>query len=214
VLLAFDSQGLIALAKQYQAVVELVPRVGDYVSVGEPLFRVYQSDAIDQEQLLRTVALGPERTLQQDPRFAFRIILDIACKALSPAINDPTTGVIAIDQLHRMLRWVGGRKLLSGSLADSSGQVRFIYSTPAWEDFVWIATAEMRHYGGDSIRVCQRLRSMLENLIQVLPPARRPPLEMHLRLLNETVERKFPLAEDRNRIRAGRSIGNGAAADA
>ena len=54
------------------------------------------------------VALGPERTLEQDPLFAFRIIADIGLKALSPAINDPTTGVLAIDQLHRLLRWSEG----------------------------------------------------------------------------------------------------------
>ena len=50
------------------------------------------------------VAFGPERTMEQDPLFAFRIIADIALKALSPAINDPTTGVLALDQLHRLLR--------------------------------------------------------------------------------------------------------------
>jgi uncharacterized membrane protein len=109
---------------------------------------------------------------------------------------------------------VGSRKLLSGTLADASGQIRLVFPTPAWEDFVWLATAEMRHYGGDSMRVCQRLRSMLEHLIQTMPAARRPPLEMQLRLLNETVEQKFPLAADRNLIRTGCALGNGAAADA
>ena len=48
--------------------------------------------------------------MEQDPTFAFRIIVDIALKALSPAINDPTTAVIAIDQLHRLLRKAGNRE--------------------------------------------------------------------------------------------------------
>ena len=49
--------------------------------------------------------------MDRDPTFAFRIVIDIALKALSPAINDPTTAVLAIDQLHRMLRLVGKRQL-------------------------------------------------------------------------------------------------------
>ena len=49
--------------------------------------------------------------MEQDPLFGFRIIVDIALKALSPAINDPTTGVLALDQIHRLLRVVGKRRL-------------------------------------------------------------------------------------------------------
>ena len=61
-----------------------------------------------------SVALSQERTLEQDPMYAFRIIVDIASKALSPAINDPTTAVLAIDQIHHLLRDVGGRYLAEG----------------------------------------------------------------------------------------------------
>jgi uncharacterized membrane protein len=49
--------------------------------------------------------------MEQDPTFAFRIVVDIALRALTTAINDPTTAVLAIDQLHRMLRAVGKRSL-------------------------------------------------------------------------------------------------------
>ena len=48
--------------------------------------------------------MGLERTIEQDPTFAFRVIVDIAVKALSSAINDPTTAVLSLDQLHRLLR--------------------------------------------------------------------------------------------------------------
>ncbi|HEX3357037.1 MAG TPA: DUF2254 domain-containing protein [Tepidisphaeraceae bacterium] len=214
VLLAFDSAGLVSLAQKHEAVIELVPMVGDPVAVGEPLFRMYGSDSIDPRQLRRMVALGPERTLEQDPRLAFRIILDIACKALSPAINDPTTAVLAIDQIHRLFRWVGGRQLLSGALKDSTGSVRLVFPTPSWEDFVWLGTAELRQYGADSIRVCQRMHAMFEHLIQNLPQARRSVLERHLRLLDQTVERKFCEPEDRERIRTGTLGRNGSSADA
>jgi len=122
--------------------------------------------------------------------------------------------VLALDQVHRLLRCVGGRKLLQGAQRDASGAVRLIFSTPTWDDFVWLATAEIRHYGSDTMRICQRLRAMLEHLIQTLPSARRPALEVHLRLLNQTIDRKFVEPEDCIRVRSGNPQSNGAAPDA
>ena len=72
--------------------------------------------------------------MDQDPTFAFRIAVDVALKALSPAINDPTTAVLAMDQLHRMLRTVGKRHLRTDELLDRSGQIRVIFRTPNWDE--------------------------------------------------------------------------------
>ena len=79
--------------------------------------------------------------------FAFRILVDIALKALSAAINDPTTAVLAIDQLHRLLRMVGKRSLAREEILDRSGRVRVILRTPNWEDFVHISFREIRQCG-------------------------------------------------------------------
>ena len=108
-----------------------MPQVGDFVARGEPLFRLYSGAvAIDDRKLRTAAVLGPERTLEQDLTFAFRILVDIAIKALSPAINDPTTAVLALDQLHRLLRMVGERNLRNESISDSGGQLRAILRTP------------------------------------------------------------------------------------
>jgi uncharacterized membrane protein len=88
--------------------------------------------------------LGPERTLDQDSLFAFRILVDIANKALSAAINDPTTAVLTIDQLHRLLRLVGKRNLRNERVTDEVGQLRLILPTPNWEDFINIVYCEIR----------------------------------------------------------------------
>ena len=85
---------------------------------------------------MRCLALDRERTMEQDPEFAFRIIVDIAAKALSPAINDPTTAVLALDQIHYLLKEVGMRRLDTGVVKDRSGHVRLVYGTQDWEDFV------------------------------------------------------------------------------
>jgi uncharacterized membrane protein len=192
VVLAFDSSGLMKLAEQANCLIELVPQVGDFVAAGDPLFRIFEGgESISVERLRNSVALGPERTLEQDPTYAFRIIVDIASKALSPAINDPTTAVLAIDQIHHLLRNVGSRSLASGRETDSRGDLRLVYRTPDWEDFVHLAVTEIRQYGGDSIQIMRRLRAMLENLVQTLPERRAPMLRLEMDLLRASAKRMF-----------------------
>jgi uncharacterized membrane protein len=197
VLLAFDPQGLVRLAQQTGCTIELVPQVGDFVAAGNSLFRILGGQGGPSATALgQLVALGQERTLEQDPAFAFRIIVDVASKALSPAINDPTTAVLAIDQLHYLLRSVGGRHLDEGVMHDRSGSLRLVYRTPDWEDFVYLAVTEIRQFGGASIQVARRLRAMLENLTEVLPTERTALLRRELTLLNRSTARCFPEPED------------------
>jgi uncharacterized membrane protein len=197
VLLAFDMKGLLSLAERAGCVIELVPQVGDFVAAGDPLFRIYQGvKNLPEVALCNSVALGQERTPEQDPMFAFRIIVDIASKALSPAINDPTTAVLAIDQIHHLLREVGSRYLAEGCEVDVNGRVCFVYRTPNWDDFVHLAVTEVRQYGRDSIQVMRRLRAMLENLIETLPDRRAPLLHRELGLLKTSSKRMFPDPDD------------------
>jgi len=197
VVLAFDRRGLVALARNSNCLIELVPEVGDFVAAGDPLFRIYDGgQEIPADQLHKSVALGQERTLEQDPMYAFRIIVDIACKALSPAINDPTTATLAIDQLHHLLRAVGSRNLAEGQVLDKDSQIRLVYRTPDWEDFVHLAVTEIRQYGRESIQIMRRLRAMLENLIQTLPRRRAPLLQLELNLLVSSSKRMFPDVDD------------------
>jgi uncharacterized membrane protein len=199
VVLAFDIPGIVSLAQRADCVVEMVPQVGDFVAAGDPLFRIYQrgkspppADALDS-----SVAVGQERTLEQDPAFAFRMIVDIASKGLSPAINDPTTAVLAVDQIHHLLRNVGSRRLDDGRVCDAAGCVRLFYRTPDWEDYVQLAVTEIRQFGGSSIQIARRMRAMLENLIQTLPPERTLLLREELALLRRSAERYFTEPADR-----------------
>jgi uncharacterized membrane protein len=200
VLMAFGLAQLDRLARGADAVIELVPQVGDSLSPGDPLFRVYGgARPVPPGALRGCVAVGTERTLEQDPRFAFRILVDIANKALSPAINDPTTAVLALDQIDSLLSCLGRRRLDEGASRDAAGRVRVVYGTPDWPDFVTLAVSEIRHYGEGSIQVSRRLRAMLENLIRELPEDRRPPLQGELALLQSAIRRAFPDEADRQR---------------
>jgi uncharacterized membrane protein len=197
VVLAFDVQGLVSLARRADCVLEMVPQVGDFIAAGDPLFRIYQGGVdLSPDALRQSVAIGNERTLEQDPTFAFRIIVDIASKGLSPAINDPTTAVLALDQIHHLLRNVGGRLLADGRVRDAGGRLRLVYPTPDWEDFVQLAITEIRHFGGTSIQIARRLRAMLENLIQTLPESRAALLREELQLLHRSAQRFFKEPED------------------
>ena len=210
VVLAFDVAGLAELARRADCLIEFVPQVGDFVTTGDPLFRLYHGGgAITDDQLDQSVATGPERTMEQDPEFAFRIIVDIAAKALSPAINDPTTAVLALDQIHRLLRTVAKRQLDTGRVHDAAGTLRLAYRTPDWEDFVSLAVTEIRQFGRDSIQIARRMRAMLENLIEVVPPQLATPLRAELDLLSRGVERDFRDPEDRARAASGDSLGVG-----
>jgi uncharacterized membrane protein len=197
IVIAMHLEGLVVQARNANGIIEFIPQVGDFVAVDEPLFRLYGgADAIDDRQLRAEVAFGSERTIEQDPTFAFRILVDIAIKALSPAINDPTTAVLALDQLQRLLRRVGLKHLRSEEICDTAGEVRLILRTPNWEEFVQLACTEIRHFGVSSVQIMRRMRSMLENLIQSLPPHRHPELNLQLELLDRTIQGFYTFPED------------------
>jgi uncharacterized membrane protein len=197
VVLAFDDEGLLSLARRADCLIELLPQVGDHVAAGDPLFRIFPGSAtLPAEALRQSVAVGQERTPEQDPTLAFRIMVDIASKALSPAINDPTTAVLALDQIHSLLRKVGNRRLADGHVGDTTGHLRLVYRTPDWEDFVRLAVTEIRQFGHASIQIARRLRAMMENLILTLPEARATLLRQELVLLQRSSERSFAEPED------------------
>jgi len=212
--LAFDMKGLVSLAERYDCLIELVPEVGQFVAEGDPLFRVYGGqDGLSDTVLRNSIAKGSERTPEQDPLFAFRILVDIASKALSPAINDPTTAVLALDQIHHLLRDVGKRHLGDGRATDKSGKIRLVYRRPNWEDFVQLATTEIRHYGRDSIQVQRRLRAMLEDLIETLLPRRAPILNDEMALLRSSTKRTFHDLADQTLAETGDLQGIGGSYD-
>ena len=212
VVLAVNIPGLVKLAREADGIIEFVPQVGDFLALDEPLYLFYgRPGALVGHRLQDAVLLGTERTVEQDPTFAFRILVDIAIKALSPAINDPTTAVLALDQLHRMLRVVGWRALRGENVRDHAGDVRLIFRTPNWEDYVHLACAEIRMFGASSVQIMRRMRSMLENLLKTLPPHRHGELRQQLELLDRTIDTAYAFPEDRALARIADPQGLGGA---
>ena len=217
IVLAVDLNSLVGEACRVDGVIAFVPRVGDFVAVGDPLFLLHEGAAAiheTAEQKLRgSVAFGPERTIEQDSTFAFRVIVDIAIKALSKAINDPTTAVLAIDQLHRLLRKVGQRHLHDDQIGDANGQLRVLFHTPNWEDFVQLACREIRLYGAENFQIARRLRAMIDNLVKSLPEGRRWALVEERDLLDRAIEKLYLLPEDAALARIPDSQGLGGSSE-
>ena len=174
VLFALDAPGLVEIAQRADCTIELVPGIGDFIATGDTLFRFRGRAAIaaETEELYRAVQVRYEQTVEQDPLFGFRIMVDIALKALSPAINDPGTAVEVIDRLQHLLNLLGHRQLDSGIVRDVSGVVRLKYRTPQWDDFIALSVAEVRASAGESPQVHRRLRAMLAQLVRTLPEPR------------------------------------------
>lgn len=198
ILQSVDARGLVKMARDSDVVLELVPPIGDLIAWKVPLFRVHgESAGIDDERLQRSVAVGDERTMRQDPAFVFRLLADISSKALSPGVNDPTTSAQALDQIEILLRLLAGRRLTPGVLRDEAGQVRFHYQTPSWEDFLSIALDETRFFGEGSVQITRRLRALLEDLHAAVPPYRQPAIEAHLAMLESSIGRSYSEAAER-----------------
>jgi uncharacterized membrane protein len=188
---AFDERAVVALAAAAGAEIRFVPAIGDFLATGATLASVTGA-APDPAALARLVRVGPVRTLEQDPAYGLRVLVDIAIRALSPAVNDPTSAVQALDQLDDVLHRLVGRSLGDGRLLDAAGTVRVRYPAPRWDAFVALAFDEILLYGGGSLQVARRLQALLRDLLAIAPPARREPLTARLAVLDRMARRELP----------------------
>jgi uncharacterized membrane protein len=197
VIQAVRTAQLVRLAKESGAVIEMIADVGDTVLELTPLMRVYQArQALDEAALKAAIEIGDERTFEQDPKYAVRILVDIAIKALSPAINDPTTAVQALDQIEDLLIRLGRRQLDIGDYRDDQGALRLIVPFPTWDDFMRLALDEIRYCGASSVQVMRRMNALIDNLIEVLPAERHAALRRWEKRLKDTVRRTFADKEE------------------
>ena len=195
---SFDIDDLVRQAQQAGAVIVMACGVGDTLVENTPLLRVHGTKTVlPESDLVRAIHFGFERTWEQDPKYPIRLLVDIAIKALSPAINDPTTAVQAIDQIEDLLRRLGGRDLDAGYAFDADSDLRLIFPMPRWEDYLVLAFDEIRHYGADSVQVVRRLRSALVGLADtVADDTRIGAVERYLKQLDLTVDHSILNADD------------------
>jgi uncharacterized membrane protein len=187
-----DVPGLVVQAVKHDALFVLPHAVGDFVQRNGVLIEAFGNrTALSDGQLAGYIAVGPERAVERDPAFALRVLVDIAIKGLSPAINDPTTATHAIDRIEDLLVDLAGRDLERSVVRDHQGTPRVILDSPTWDDFLRLGVSEIRLYGASSVQTARRLGALLESLMEAAPPHRKPPIHRQLRLLERNVREHF-----------------------
>lgn len=196
---AVDLQGIVAYAIRHDLVCVIPHTIGDFVTAGGPLMVLHgEPREADVRRLRGMIALGAERTIEQDAAFAIRIIVDIAIRALSPAVNDPTTATQMLNHLGVLLAALGARDLPDRhTWRDTAGEPRLVVPTRSWEDYLVLGCSEIRAYGVASMQVSRRMRALLEDLDATVTPTNRPAVRRELASLDRAVARGFPEAVDR-----------------
>ncbi|WP_144299729.1 DUF2254 domain-containing protein [Elioraea rosea] len=187
-----DIAALVGLAEAADGCIVMACSVGDTLNEGEPILFLHgAAGPIAEARLRKAVCLGRERTVEQDPKYPIRLLVDIAIKALSPAINDPTTAVQAIDQVEDLLRRLARHDPEIGRFAGSSGAARLVILMPTWDDYLSLALDEIRMFGAGSIQVLRRLRHTLMGLARMLgsDDPRAASVALYLRHLDGFIER-------------------------
>ncbi|WP_128979688.1 DUF2254 domain-containing protein [Streptomyces roseicoloratus] len=188
----------VRVARRHGLVLRVLPRTGDFVVPGTPVLAVYGGPA--PKGLGTSVSVGIERTFHQDLGFGLRQLSDIGLRALSPAVNDPTTAVQCLDRIVQFLAALAHRPLGAVEYRegrDGRGPVRLVQDVPEWADLVDLGFAEMRGAAGSSPQVSRRMLAGLDDLLSMVPEERREPLLRHRALLVELVELTVPAAADR-----------------
>ncbi|MEU6123709.1 DUF2254 domain-containing protein [Streptomyces sp. NPDC047123] len=184
-------------ARRQGVVLRLIPRIGDFVVPGTPVFTVHGGAAPSRHALGYTVSVGVERTFHQDLGFGLRQLSDIALRALSPAVNDPTTAVQALDRIVQFLASIAPYPLGALGHRDRRGALRLVQSVPDWTALVDLGFAEIRGCALGNPQVIRRMLAGLDDLLLLAPEERRAPLLRHRGLLTQAVERSVPEAADR-----------------
>ncbi|HEY1627549.1 MAG TPA: DUF2254 domain-containing protein [Streptosporangiaceae bacterium] len=192
---SFNELRSVRTAGKFGATIRFVPAVGDFVVTGAVL-----ATGTGERTCVRAVRglvrVGAVRTLEQDPAYGLRMLVDIAIRALSPAVNDPTSAIQALDQIDDVLTRLAGRSLGDGRLHDESGRVVVSYPAPTWDAFLSLGIDEILLYGSGSLQITRRLRALLDDLRAVTPPARWPAIDVKLAALRRAVRRAFPDKDD------------------
>ncbi|WP_326653770.1 MULTISPECIES: DUF2254 domain-containing protein [unclassified Streptomyces] len=187
---------LVRVAGRHGVVLRLIPRIGDYVVPGMPVLAVH-GEGWPRQALRSAVSVGVERSFHQDLGFGLRQLSDIALRALSPAVNDPTTAVQCLDRIVQFLAAVVRMPLGAVQHRDRQGDVRLVQDVPGWTDLVDLGLAEVRLYAPGHPQVTRRLVAGIDDLLLLTPQERREPLLRHRTLLVQAVERTVPEAAER-----------------
>jgi uncharacterized membrane protein len=180
VLQTLDVSRLVRLAERENARIHLCVVPGQTISDQELVAIVHGARNLADREVLEALRVGSERTFDQDPALALRLLADIALRALSAAINDPTTAVQTLDAIADLLGILVRRDLGAKVVDGADRTPRVVLRLPTWDDYVSVALDEIIGMESGSVQVRRRVGRLLENLAAVAPPQHRGPVEARL----------------------------------
>ncbi len=180
-----DVPRVLRAAEHAETVVEFKVGSGEMIAGGATVAVVRgHAEAELEREILKAVTVGEERTFEQDPALALRLLADIALRALSPAVNDPTTAVQALDAMDGLLRTLATRDLSVEHVPGSDGTIRVALVLPTWHDYLAVALDEIIALPALSANVSRRILKLLDELEAIAPPSRRSALEARRRQIH------------------------------
>lgn len=200
-----DLPGLVRLASERRMTLRMEVGVGEFAACDRALVSVHGVAAVD-DRLVRAIngrfAIDAYRTVDQDPGFGVRQLVDIAVKALSPGINDTTTAVTAVDYLSQILCSLAGRRF-EASRHFADGELRVIARTTGFEHFVTHAFEQIVENAEDDQAVIARLLASLERIAEtVTDPDRLRALDVQAQAVEELAVRSVRTRHVRERLEA------------
>ena len=175
---AIDEERLLEHAAGQGDRLRLLAGIGEYIVRDAPILALDDgdgaADTVAAEGLSDAIRVGPERTMSQDPGFGFRQLVDVALRALSPSLNDPTTANQVIDQLHDLLRHLLTREIAAPRRVRNEAGASIVIPAPDWDAFVVSAVDEIHDASASMPQVRTHLRAMLASLTDAASPGRQP----------------------------------------
>lgn len=210
-----DRSALIELAHDEDIVIAGLHPVGASVIQGTPLARwwdlhpperrVDESPDERRSRIDRRIAgahlTDYERTPSQDLGFGLRQLVDVAVKALSPGVNDPTTAVHALSHIAAILRSIAELPVEPAALIDEDGVARLIQRGQDYDDLVEVALAQPRRYGADDPDVAARLYGLLAEVAYRSPARHHRTIRTQCRRLDASVRAATYDRVERTRMR-------------
>ncbi|MFD9378051.1 DUF2254 family protein [Streptomyces sp. NPDC059999] len=192
VLQRIDMATLVDLAREHDSAVAFRVAPGATLTAGTVLAEV-TADGPTDAALRAALTAGVERSFVQDPELPFRLLADIALRALSPAVNDPATAVEALDRLEDLLTRLAGRDLEIGGFDDPAGRLRVSVPVPDWDHYVRTAVDDVLFATAGSPMALRRMRDLLHGLSERVPEHRRAVLRDRLQWVERTGSEAYPL---------------------
>jgi uncharacterized membrane protein len=199
-------EAFLPLASRHGVSVALRHRVGEHVITGTPLALMWApsaTDAVPDAQMFSralndVIHIGFERTLQQDITFGMRQLVDVACKALSPAINDPYSAVQAIDHLSVIFCAMAVRPLGDDVARDAKSGSMVLVPGRRFGEYLAVLCGMIRRYGASEPIVCLALLRLLSSCAALIgdDPVRRSAIEQQVLLIVQDAEREIAQPED------------------